>query len=56
VPHTKGIDYYIEKLGKLRKDKGAKEYPATVQHAAPHKPLLLLAVTELTPVLSFTPP
>jgi len=37
LPHTKGIDY-------------CEEYPATVQHAAPHQPLLFLAVTEPTPV------
>jgi hypothetical protein len=40
------IEHYLEAFGTLRKDKSAKKYPATVNHSAPHKPLLLLAVID----------
>lgn len=41
------ISYYLEKLGKLRKDRSAKKYPVVTRYSAPHKPLLLLSVIDL---------
>lgn len=44
--HRKGLKHYLEKFSKLRKDRSARRYPASVKHSAPHKPLLLLAVID----------
>lgn len=41
------LDFYAERFGELRKDKNSSKYPKHTRHAAPHKPLLLLAVIDL---------
>ena len=41
------LDFYADCFGDLRKDKNSNKYPEHTRHAAPHKPLLLLAVIDL---------
>lgn len=40
------LDRYTQHFEQLRKDKNQNRYPETTKHAAPHKPLLLLAVLD----------
>jgi putative restriction endonuclease len=41
------LEYYIKSISRMRTDSGKRRYPATTQHRAPHKPILLLTIFDL---------
>ena len=41
------LEKYLKKFANLRTDKNKNRYPATTRNRAPHKPILLLSVTDL---------
>lgn len=41
------LERYLDKFSRLRTDRGKSRYPATTNHYAPHKPLLLLSIMDL---------
>lgn len=45
-PQLQDLNYYLEKFGRLRKDRSVKKYSVVTRHSAPHKPLLLLSLID----------
>lgn len=41
------FEFYAKNIARLRTDSGESKYPATTNHRAPHKPILLLAIFDL---------
>jgi hypothetical protein len=48
------LNEFTTKFAKLNADRGKKRYPALTRHRAPHKPLLLLSIMDLTALGAIT--